>query len=219
MCSDVFQNEEVTLSILIKYLQMLLFDRVVNVRVTLAKVISDLFRNKTYAWTLKNEHLLKIANTLKKDKNRNVYNQFEGIELVDNVPYTEEESIDSNFSFTNKMTILKEEFGITRNLPVNAKVKLVESPKKKSLEEPQIEKTDNPNDRETDKETDNNNDNTTPNLGSMPQNQMMEVEDSKIESNSEKENNESEGSNTEKNTEAEKIEVDESTELKEATDQ
>lgn len=35
--------------------------------------------------------------------------------------YTEDELGESNSLFLNRMTILKEEFGITRNLPVNAK--------------------------------------------------------------------------------------------------
>lgn len=47
MCTDVFQNENITLNIILKYLKSLAFDRVVNVRVTVAKVISDLFKNKS----------------------------------------------------------------------------------------------------------------------------------------------------------------------------
>jgi hypothetical protein len=47
MCSEVFQNEQVVLDSLINYIKNLIFDRVVNVRVTLAKVISDLFKNKS----------------------------------------------------------------------------------------------------------------------------------------------------------------------------
>lgn len=47
MCSDVFSNENVSRTLILKYLKNLLFDRVVNVRVTLAKVISTLFREKS----------------------------------------------------------------------------------------------------------------------------------------------------------------------------
>ncbi len=47
MCTDLFQNEKVISSVALKYLNNLVFDRVVNVRVTLAKVISDLFRHKS----------------------------------------------------------------------------------------------------------------------------------------------------------------------------
>ncbi len=47
MCSDIFSNENVTRTLMMKYLKNLLFDRVVNVRVTLAKVISSLFKEKS----------------------------------------------------------------------------------------------------------------------------------------------------------------------------
>ncbi len=47
MCSDVFSNENVTRTLIMKHLKNLLFDRVVNVRVTLAKVISTVFKEKS----------------------------------------------------------------------------------------------------------------------------------------------------------------------------
>jgi hypothetical protein len=47
MCSDIFENKEIVYSIIIRYLQYLAFDRIVNVRVTLAKVISSLFEHKS----------------------------------------------------------------------------------------------------------------------------------------------------------------------------
>ena len=47
MCSDLFENEEIITKHILKYLKMLLFDRVVNVRVTLSKVISELFTHKS----------------------------------------------------------------------------------------------------------------------------------------------------------------------------
>ncbi len=47
MCSDIFQNEEILNKNILKFIKMLVSDRVVNVRVTLAKVISDLFINKS----------------------------------------------------------------------------------------------------------------------------------------------------------------------------
>jgi hypothetical protein len=46
MCSDIFQNEEITNNNILKFIKMLVSDRVVNVRVTLAKVMSELFINK-----------------------------------------------------------------------------------------------------------------------------------------------------------------------------
>lgn len=47
MCSDIFQNEEILNKNVLKFIKMLVTDRVVNVRVTLAKVMSELFINKS----------------------------------------------------------------------------------------------------------------------------------------------------------------------------
>jgi hypothetical protein len=41
MCSRVLENKDITNEYLIKYFKGLAFDKVVNVRVTLAKVLSD----------------------------------------------------------------------------------------------------------------------------------------------------------------------------------
>ena len=114
---------------------MLVSDRVVNVRVTLAKVMSELFINKStlihynlfflnfldHEWTLKNDDLNKIAFHLKSDANKNVHSLFKECNNIKEMLYTEDELGESNSLFLNRMTILKEEFGITRNLPVNAK--------------------------------------------------------------------------------------------------
>jgi hypothetical protein len=47
MCTDLFESEELTKETVIKFLKLISFDRVVNARVTLAKVISELYRNKS----------------------------------------------------------------------------------------------------------------------------------------------------------------------------
>ena len=70
---------------------------------------------------MKNYYLNKIAFHLKSDANKNVHSLFKECNNIKELLYTEEELGESNSLFLNRMTILKEEFGITRNLPVNAK--------------------------------------------------------------------------------------------------
>jgi hypothetical protein len=78
---------------------------------------------------------MSIAYKLKKDPNKNVNSNFDGIDEIKETYFEEEdENINStNYLFVEKMTILKEEFGITKNLPLNAKIRGPESPKKKSI--------------------------------------------------------------------------------------
>jgi hypothetical protein len=70
---------------------------------------------------LNNHDLNKIAFHLKSDANKNVHSLFKECNHIKEMLYTDEELGESNSLFMNRMTILKEEFGITRNLPVNAK--------------------------------------------------------------------------------------------------
>jgi hypothetical protein len=76
--------------------------------------------------TCENDDFNKLAYHLKRDKNKNVSTLFENIQNIKLVSFTEEESETSNDIFTNKMNILREEFGIVRNLPINSKLKTVE---------------------------------------------------------------------------------------------
>ena len=47
MCSDILENEDITMKIVFKNLKMLVSDRVVNVRVSLAQLMSETFLHKS----------------------------------------------------------------------------------------------------------------------------------------------------------------------------
>jgi len=138
MSSEIFANEELVISTILKYIKMLAFDRVVNVRVTLSKVMSELFKNKSIRlfylyyldrpWIFQNTELIKIANMLKNDENKNVSVLFINIDNFGSALFSEDEYFDPNSFFTNKMIVLKDEFGINRNLPINSKINLKHNP-------------------------------------------------------------------------------------------
>ncbi len=65
---------------------------------------------------------------LKNDKNKNIYSEFDGIEGINSNCYTQADYFDPNSSYTNRMQLLKSEFGITRNLPTNSKLRLKKHP-------------------------------------------------------------------------------------------
>lgn len=66
---------------------------------------------------------------MKADKNRNVSILFAGIHNIKENDYMEEEQ--PNYLFENKMGVLREEFGINRNLPINSKTKINKKPETK----------------------------------------------------------------------------------------
>ena len=79
-----------------------------------------IINNKGATEVLKNEDLNRIAYHLKCDKNKNVNSHMIDIKNITEIPFNEDSPKVTNCLFTNKMLILKEEFGIVRNLPVNS---------------------------------------------------------------------------------------------------
>ena len=63
-----------------------------------------------------------IAYFLKNDKNKNVNNLFQTINLKE-FPIPEEQKTSSNHLFINKMSFIMEEFELTKNLPLFSKLK------------------------------------------------------------------------------------------------
>lgn len=70
-----------------------------------------------------NNDLMSIAYKLKKDLNKNVNSHFNGVEEITEAHFEEDMDSLSNNLFIDNMTILKDEFGITKNLPLNAKIR------------------------------------------------------------------------------------------------
>ena len=84
---------------------------------------------------MRNNDLMSIAYKLKKDHNKNVNSHFNGIEEITEAYFEEDVESLSNNLFVDKMTILKDEFGITKNLPLNAKIRdtQIENPNRNSM--------------------------------------------------------------------------------------
>ena len=130
MLTSILNNKDVILNILLKYIEAIALDTVVNVKVTLAKVLSKAIKQESKnkfkiiidcKWLLENEKTMKIIQILKSDKNRNINVYFEDLH---NLNVDLKEKIETNYVFDNIMSILKDEFGILRNLPLNSKLKL-----------------------------------------------------------------------------------------------
>ena len=69
---------------------------------------------------------MSIAYKLKKDPNKNVYSNFDGIDEIKETYFEDEIGTNTNYLFVDKMMILKDEFGITKNLPLNSIIRLIE---------------------------------------------------------------------------------------------
>ena len=147
-------DEELTEKYFTKYLYALSNDGVVNVKITLAKVLSkELFKKSKIRknnflkfsenlWMLKNNNFITIVNKLKNDKNNIINSYFKNLteEQLNIIDSSEDVFIDtSDVFFDNKMNILKETFGISRNLPLNSEIS------KKSVKVKQIKEENSEN--------------------------------------------------------------------------
>jgi serine/threonine-protein phosphatase 4 regulatory subunit 1 len=119
MCTNIFEDREICEKYIINYLIKLCNDKVVNVRISLSKVLSKIFKKNELNWVWQNEDLVKIAYKLKLDANKNVNILWTDIAVPQADPILES----FNHLFTNNMNILIDEFGIYKNLPLNSRSK------------------------------------------------------------------------------------------------
>ena len=118
MCRHLFENEEVFKECISELLLDLAYDKVPNVKIILAKFISELVNKEKYVHLKKNETVRKIVKVLKNDKNREVINYMNKINDVEDIEVELEKNV--NIKFTDNMKFVSSEFGITRNVPLNS---------------------------------------------------------------------------------------------------
>ena len=118
MCRHLFENEEVFKENISELLLDLAYDKVPNVKIVLARFISEILNKKKYGHLAKNETVRKIVKVLKNDKNVEVTNIIANIKNVEDIEVELEKNV--NIKFTDNMKFVSSEFGITRNVPLNS---------------------------------------------------------------------------------------------------
>ena len=154
MCRHLFENEEVFKENISELLLDLAYDKVPNVKIVLAKFISEILNNKKYAHLAKNETVRKIVKVLKNDKNLEVTNLIEKIKNVEDIEVQLEKNV--NIKFTDNMKFVSSEFGITRNVPLSSVFKESKfSETKQETNEPKTKETElkEPETKETETKT------------------------------------------------------------------
>ena len=132
MCRHLFENEEVFKDSISELLLDLAYDQVPNVKIVLAKFISEILHKEKYAHLNKNETIRKIVKVLKNDKNSEVVSYMNDIKDIEDIEVELTKNV--NNKFTDNMKFVSSEFGITRNVPLNSivnEIKFSETPKEK----------------------------------------------------------------------------------------
>ena len=155
MCRHLFANEEVFKESLSEYLLDLAYDKIPNVKIVLAKFISELLNKEKYAHLAKNETVRKIVKVLKNDENKEVINYMNKVNNVEDIEVELKKNV--NIKFTDNMKFVSSEFGITKNVPLQSKFQTskfsdeVKKEEKKEKENPENKETSKDEEKKEDK--------------------------------------------------------------------
>ena len=120
MCKNIFENKDVWENDISNLLLDLAYDKIINVRISLAKFISKIILKGKFNYLKNDDTIKKIVSILRKDKEE-VSNIVKNLD-VENVNV--ELGIKVNDKFVDNMEFVSKEFGITNNVPLNYKVNL-----------------------------------------------------------------------------------------------
>ena len=126
MCTDLVSNQDLYDDKVSDLLLDLAFDRVINVRIALAKFIKKILKKESNAWLKKDETMRKIVSKLRTDKSTEIKNYLKDITDVEDIQFNEIANV--NEKFTDNMSFISDEFGITKNVPLKSKIKPVSTP-------------------------------------------------------------------------------------------
>lgn len=123
MCYKLARNRQFFKTYAMFQLNYLIRDKVVNVRLSVATTIAKMITKNKYPELVADDEFQRMAYILKNDKNRTVAGILATYNIKE-VAFPDELKASSNHLFINKMHFIKEEFDLTRNLPLDARLKL-----------------------------------------------------------------------------------------------
>ena len=119
MCKHIFENKDVWEKDIAPLLLDLAYDQIINVRISLAKFINKIITKNKFNYLKNDDTIKKIVSILKKD-NIEVSSIIEKLDIeIVNVDL----NINVNGKFIDNMSFVSKEFGITRNVPLESKIK------------------------------------------------------------------------------------------------
>ncbi len=119
MCKHIFENKDVWEKDIAPLLLDLAYDKIINVRISLAKFINKVITKNKFDYLKNDDTIKKIVSILKKDKEEvSCIIEKLDIEII-NVDL----NINVNAKFIDNMNFVSKEFGITKNVPLESKIK------------------------------------------------------------------------------------------------
>ena len=123
MSKHLFENEKIFEENISQLLIDLAYDQVPNVKIVLAKFIVKMLTKEKYKHLINNDTIKKIVKILKNDKNKEIVSYMDKIKNLEIEDIDVEIEKNVNWKFIDNMKFVSNEFGITKNVPLNSNFK------------------------------------------------------------------------------------------------
>jgi hypothetical protein len=121
MCKHLFESEELYKNYIAPLLLDLAYDKIVNVRISLSKFIEKIIKKNKFEYLKNDETMRKIVTILRKDTNNEVTRYMKDLNDIKDIDV--QLGVYVNDKFIDIMKYVSDEFGITRNVPLESIVR------------------------------------------------------------------------------------------------
>ena len=121
MCKHLFESEELYKNYIAPLLLDLAYDKIVNVRISLSKFIEKIIKKNKFNYLKNDETMRKIVTILRKDSNNEVNSYMKDLNDIKDIDV--QLGVYVNDKFIDIMKYVSDEFGITRNVPLESIVR------------------------------------------------------------------------------------------------
>jgi hypothetical protein len=121
MCKHLFESEELYKNYIAPLLLDLAYDKIVNVRISLSKFIEKIIKKNKFEYLKNDETMRKIVTILRKDTNNEVNSYMKDLNDIKDIDV--QLGVYVNDKFIDIMKYVSDEFGITRNVPLESIVR------------------------------------------------------------------------------------------------
>ena len=121
MCKHLFESEELYKNYIAPLLLDLAYDKIINVRISLSKFIEKIIKKNKFEYLKNDETMRKIVTILRKDTNNEVTRYMKDLNDIKDIDV--QLGVYVNDKFIDIMKYVSDEFGITKNVPLESIVR------------------------------------------------------------------------------------------------
>ena len=121
MCKHLFESEELYKNYIAPLLLDLAYDKIINVRISLSKFIEKIIKKNKFNYLKNDETMRKIVTILRKDTNNEVNSYMKDLNDIKDIDV--QLGVYVNDKFIDIMKYVSDEFGITKNVPLESIVR------------------------------------------------------------------------------------------------